>query len=210
MAAQHRDLAREALHEIARRLDDGLAEVAHHGTGHTEARGHGVQTGQNGVGALRRDLPRAERPAAPARVGAEKRSPAVLPRAVDVQRPPAVLFENPAQVAGARLVECTQVHEEAALEIADFARREAKPGRPLQRLDDLVALVVADEALETDERHDVVADGAAGEQERGDLRLTSTSLPSAVDVTAGMCLLPVSGTDNNANPFSQVKAGTCQ
>ncbi len=29
-------------------------------------------------------------------------------------------------------MECAQVHEEAALEIADYARREPKPGRPLR------------------------------------------------------------------------------
>jgi hypothetical protein len=44
----------------------------------------------------------------------------------------------------------------------------------------------------------------------GDLRLSSSSLASPVDVPAGMCLLPVDGADSDANPVSQVKAGVCQ
>ncbi len=44
----------------------------------------------------------------------------------------------------------------------------------------------------------------------GALSLSSSSLVSPVDVAAGMCLVPVDGTDSNANPFSQVKADACQ
>lgn len=44
----------------------------------------------------------------------------------------------------------------------------------------------------------------------GDLKLSASGLASAVDVGAGMCLLPVDGVDSKANPFSQVKSGTCQ
>jgi len=44
----------------------------------------------------------------------------------------------------------------------------------------------------------------------GELTLSSKSLPGKVDVTAGMCLLPVDGTDSKANPISRFKAGTCQ
>jgi hypothetical protein len=44
----------------------------------------------------------------------------------------------------------------------------------------------------------------------GKLTLSSSSLSSPVDVAAGMCLLPVDGSDGDVNPFSQVKAGVCQ
>jgi hypothetical protein len=44
----------------------------------------------------------------------------------------------------------------------------------------------------------------------GALTLTSSSLPAAVDVTTGMCLLPVTSSAESPNPFSQVKAGACQ
>jgi hypothetical protein len=43
----------------------------------------------------------------------------------------------------------------------------------------------------------------------GDLSVSETSSPK-VDVTAGMCLLPVDTTDSKASPFSRLKAGTCQ
>ena len=44
----------------------------------------------------------------------------------------------------------------------------------------------------------------------GELTLSSSSLSSKVDVAAGMCLLPVDGSDSKANPVSRLKAGTCQ
>jgi len=44
----------------------------------------------------------------------------------------------------------------------------------------------------------------------GQLKLSSSSLPSPVEVDAGMCLLPVDGADSESNPMSQVKAGVCQ
>jgi hypothetical protein len=44
----------------------------------------------------------------------------------------------------------------------------------------------------------------------GELTLSSTSLSSKVDVAAGMCVLPVDGSDSKANPVSRLKAGTCQ
>jgi hypothetical protein len=44
----------------------------------------------------------------------------------------------------------------------------------------------------------------------GELTLSSISLSSKVDVAAGMCLLPVDGSDSQANPVSRLKAGTCQ
>jgi hypothetical protein len=44
----------------------------------------------------------------------------------------------------------------------------------------------------------------------GNLTLTSSSPSSKVEVAAGMCLVPADGADGDANPVSQVKAGTCQ
>jgi hypothetical protein len=44
----------------------------------------------------------------------------------------------------------------------------------------------------------------------GELTLSSSSLSSKVDVASGMCLLPVDGSDSQANPVSRLKAGTCQ
>jgi hypothetical protein len=44
----------------------------------------------------------------------------------------------------------------------------------------------------------------------GDLTLTATSPSTRVDVSAGMCLLPASGVDRDANPVVKVKAGSCQ
>jgi hypothetical protein len=44
----------------------------------------------------------------------------------------------------------------------------------------------------------------------GRLILDSTSLPSPVDVAAGMCLLPVESSASNPNPMSLVESGVCQ
>jgi hypothetical protein len=44
----------------------------------------------------------------------------------------------------------------------------------------------------------------------GTLKLSASSLASPVEVSAGMCLLPVEGVDSDANPMSQVKADVCQ
>jgi hypothetical protein len=44
----------------------------------------------------------------------------------------------------------------------------------------------------------------------GDLTLSSSSPSTRVDVTAGMCLLPVDGAASDANPVSRLKAGACQ
>lgn len=44
----------------------------------------------------------------------------------------------------------------------------------------------------------------------GTLTLSASSLASPVEVTAGMCLLPVDGADSNANPVSQVRSGACK
>ncbi len=44
----------------------------------------------------------------------------------------------------------------------------------------------------------------------GNLTLSESSVPGSVSVAAGMCLLPVDGVDSQANPFSRVRAGTCQ
>jgi hypothetical protein len=48
----------------------------------------------------------------------------------------------------------------------------------------------------------------------GNLSLSSSSLPSPVSVPASMCLVPVdtsdSSSDSKANPFSRLRAGTCQ
>jgi hypothetical protein len=44
----------------------------------------------------------------------------------------------------------------------------------------------------------------------GKLTLSESSLASPVEVAAGMCLLPVDGTDSKANPMSRLKADVCQ
>lgn len=44
----------------------------------------------------------------------------------------------------------------------------------------------------------------------GTLTLSATSRPGKVEVAAGMCLLPVEGTEDDVHPFSRLKAGTCQ
>jgi hypothetical protein len=44
----------------------------------------------------------------------------------------------------------------------------------------------------------------------GDLTLTAKSPQTRVEVSAGMCLLPASGVDRDANPVLKVKAGSCQ
>ena len=44
----------------------------------------------------------------------------------------------------------------------------------------------------------------------GALSLISSSLSSPVEVTAGMCLVPVDGADSKANPFSRLKSDVCQ
>jgi hypothetical protein len=44
----------------------------------------------------------------------------------------------------------------------------------------------------------------------GELTLSSKALPGKVDVGAGMCLLPVDGTQGDDNPVSRLKAGACQ
>ena len=76
------------------RFDDRLAEVAHHGTGRAEARRDGAQLGEDGVRALGRDLPCAQGPAAPARVGDQESALSVLAGGVDVERPAALFREG--------------------------------------------------------------------------------------------------------------------
>lgn len=44
----------------------------------------------------------------------------------------------------------------------------------------------------------------------GELTVSSKALPGKVTVNAGMCLLPVDGTNGDDNPVSRFKAGTCQ
>jgi hypothetical protein len=44
----------------------------------------------------------------------------------------------------------------------------------------------------------------------GNLSLSSSSLPSPVIVPANMCLVPLDSSDSKANPFSRVRAATCQ
>jgi hypothetical protein len=44
----------------------------------------------------------------------------------------------------------------------------------------------------------------------GALTLSSSSLSSPVSAAAGMCLLPVSGSNSKSNPVSRVKPGSCQ
>lgn len=44
----------------------------------------------------------------------------------------------------------------------------------------------------------------------GELKLMSSSLATPVDVSAGMCLVPLEGSDSNANPMSRLKAAACQ
>ena len=44
----------------------------------------------------------------------------------------------------------------------------------------------------------------------GNLTLSSSSLPSPVNVSANMCLVPIDNSDSKANPFSRVRAGICQ
>jgi hypothetical protein len=44
----------------------------------------------------------------------------------------------------------------------------------------------------------------------GNLILSESSLGSPMNVAAGMCLVPLSGADSDASPFSQVTSGICQ
>lgn len=44
----------------------------------------------------------------------------------------------------------------------------------------------------------------------GELTLSSKALPGKVEVAAGMCLLPVDGSNGDDNPVSRLKAGTCE
>jgi len=44
----------------------------------------------------------------------------------------------------------------------------------------------------------------------GNLNLSETSMATSVTVAAGMCLVPVTGTDSKATPFSRLQSATCQ
>lgn len=65
-----------------------------------------------------------------------------------------------------------QVHQEAPAQLADLARREHDVVVLLERGEDLIALTVMDEAFQTDEGHDIVANGASGQE-----KLRDGSLP---------------------------------
>jgi len=43
----------------------------------------------------------------------------------------------------------------------------------------------------------------------GNLNLSETSMATSVTVAAGMCLVPVTGTDSKATPFSRLQSATC-
>ena len=172
MASRHRDLLFATGHEVARRLDHGFAEVAHDGTGSPEERFDRTELGQDGVCAFGRDLPCAQRPAAPARVGDQEGAPPILTGGIDVQRPATVFLKRGAQVRGPRMMKRFQVHQEAPAQLADLPRREHDVVLLLERSEDLIALTVVDEAFETDEGHDVVAGGASGQE-----KLCDGSLP---------------------------------
>lgn len=94
VASQHRKVVIERLDEGEDGRRHGPSEVADHGHRRPEGVGDLTQTGQNGIGVLGWDLPRAQHPAAPTGIGDQQGAAAILAGGVDLQGPAAVVREG--------------------------------------------------------------------------------------------------------------------
>lgn len=167
VAGQDRDGLRQGFHEIVRGVRHRAAEVAHDRAGGAEGVRHRVDAGEDECRPFGRHLPGAQDPAPPASEGHEQRATPVFPRRVEMQRPAAVGLQGRAQRRGGGVMHRLEIDEKAAPQRADLAGRERQAVPPFELRANLLALAVVHEPIEADRDHDVVADHAAGAQDRG-------------------------------------------
>ena len=125
---------------------------------------------QDGVGAFRSKLPRAENPRLPAGVGDEPGAPSVFARRIDVQGVATLARQRLGQARRELAVQGLEVGQKAGGEGADLAAGESEAVFPPQQVADFGTLAMLHETLQAHEDLDVVAvDRSGGDQgtERG-------------------------------------------
>jgi len=171
---------------------------------------------QDGVGAFRSKLPRAENPRLPAGVGDEPGAPSVFARRIDVQGVATLARQRLGQARRELAVQGLEVGQKAGGEGADLAAGESEAVFPPQQVADFGTLAMLHETLQAHEDLDVVAvDRSGGDQgtERGgtprDLGARGLSAAGVSDRLLHHQRTAAAGTGLGRGLYGHHDLGTC-